>query len=50
MIIENGWRVKVSPSGHQVEKYDFDVIVGADGKRNSMKGIPSNHPELINVL
>ncbi len=33
-----GWHVQVSPSGHPIENYDFDMIVGADGKRNSLTG------------
>ncbi|XP_044137284.1 F-actin-monooxygenase MICAL3 isoform X9 [Bufo gargarizans] len=33
-----GWRAKVHPKGHPVSEYDFDVIVGADGRRNTLSG------------
>ncbi|XP_069820476.1 F-actin-monooxygenase MICAL3 isoform X14 [Dendropsophus ebraccatus] len=33
-----GWRAKVHPKGHTVSEYDFDVIIGADGRRNTLAG------------
>ena len=32
------WRVRVSPSEHPVSQYEFDVLIGADGKRNTLPG------------
>ncbi|CAK1553968.1 unnamed protein product [Leptosia nina] len=32
-----GWRARVSPD-HPVSQYEFDVLIGADGKRNTLKG------------
>ncbi|GIX74346.1 protein-methionine sulfoxide oxidase mical3a [Caerostris extrusa] len=31
-----GWRARVSPSDHPVSQYEFDVLIGADGKRNTL--------------
>ncbi|KAM9312985.1 F-actin-monooxygenase MICAL3 [Gastrophryne carolinensis] len=33
-----GWRAAVHPQGHPVSEYDFDVIIGADGRRNTLAG------------
>ncbi|XP_012938607.1 protein-methionine sulfoxide oxidase mical3b [Aplysia californica] len=33
-----GWRCKVTPEDHAVSEYVFDVLVGADGKRNTLPG------------
>ncbi|XP_074115699.1 molecule interacting with CasL isoform X3 [Cotesia typhae] len=33
-----GWRAKTTPSDHPVSQYEFDVLVGADGKRNTLEG------------
>ncbi|XP_053318435.1 F-actin-monooxygenase MICAL3 isoform X15 [Spea bombifrons] len=33
-----GWRAKVHPKDHPVSEYDFDVIIGADGRRNTLAG------------
>ena len=35
---EIGWRAKLDPKDHPVSEYEFDVIVGADGKRNTLHG------------
>lgn len=32
-----GWRSKVTPEGHTVSHYQYDVLVGADGKTNTLK-------------
>ena len=37
--IETGWRAICDPPEHQVSKqYEFDVLIGADGKRNTLTG------------
>ena len=36
--IETGWRAKVSPAEHPLSQYEFDVLIGADGKRNTLQG------------
>lgn len=33
-----GWRARVSPADHPVAQYEFDALVGADGKRNTLRG------------
>uniref|UniRef100_A0A8C4RVG9 F-actin monooxygenase n=1 Tax=Erpetoichthys calabaricus TaxID=27687 RepID=A0A8C4RVG9_ERPCA len=33
-----GWRAEVCPADHPVASFDFDVIVGADGRRNTLEG------------
>ncbi|XP_025073209.1 F-actin-monooxygenase Mical [Pogonomyrmex barbatus] len=33
-----GWRAKTSPNDHPVSQYEFDVLIGADGKRNTLEG------------
>ncbi|XP_043285873.1 F-actin-monooxygenase MICAL3 isoform X2 [Venturia canescens] len=33
-----GWRAKTTPTDHPVSQYEFDVLVGADGKRNTLEG------------
>ncbi|KAF5302677.1 hypothetical protein FQA39_LY10173 [Lamprigera yunnana] len=33
-----GWRAEFKPADHPVSQYEFDVIVGADGKRNTLQG------------
>ncbi len=35
---EIGWRVSVAPAESPVAEYDFDVLIGADGKRNTLQG------------
>ncbi len=35
---ETGWRAKIDPPDHPVSQYEFDVLIGADGKRNTLKG------------
>lgn len=38
-LIEIGWRAIFSPADHPVSQYEFDVLIGADGKRNTLEGI-----------
>ncbi|XP_076668643.1 molecule interacting with CasL isoform X3 [Andrena cerasifolii] len=33
-----GWRAKATPADHPVSQYEFDVLIGADGKRNTLEG------------
>ncbi|XP_052453531.1 F-actin-monooxygenase mical2b isoform X3 [Carassius gibelio] len=33
-----GWRVEVRPADHLISDYGFDVIIGADGRRNTLDG------------
>ncbi|KAG5830346.1 hypothetical protein ANANG_G00309540 [Anguilla anguilla] len=33
-----GWRAEVSPRTHPVNELEFDVIIGADGRRNTLPG------------
>ncbi|XP_061382556.1 F-actin-monooxygenase Mical isoform X6 [Danaus plexippus] len=33
-----GWRARVDPAEHPVSQYEFDALIGADGKRNTLQG------------
>ena len=33
-----GWRVQLSPEVPSLRELDIDIIVGADGKRNTLEG------------
>lgn len=33
-----GWRAEVRPSNHPVSNFDFDVVIGADGRKNTLDG------------
>nr|XP_021330894.1 protein-methionine sulfoxide oxidase mical3b isoform X8 [Danio rerio] len=33
-----GWRAEVQPSSHPVRQLEFDVVIGADGRRNTLPG------------
>lgn len=33
-----GWRAEVRPSNHPVSDFDFDVVIGADGRKNTLDG------------
>ncbi len=37
-----GWRAEIRPADHPVADFDFDVVVGADGRRNTLEGMSSN--------
>ncbi|XP_017769097.1 PREDICTED: protein-methionine sulfoxide oxidase Mical isoform X2 [Nicrophorus vespilloides] len=39
---KTGWRAEFKPSDHPVSQYEFDVIIGADGKRNTLQGFTRN--------
>jgi hypothetical protein len=36
--VETGWKAEFKPSTHPVCQYEFDVVIGADGKRNTLQG------------
>ncbi|NWS97381.1 MICA3 monooxygenase, partial [Mionectes macconnelli] len=33
-----GWRALVNPKTHPVSEYEFEVIIGGDGRRNTLEG------------
>ncbi|KAF6737016.1 Protein-methionine sulfoxide oxidase mical2b, partial [Oryzias melastigma] len=33
-----GWRAEVRPENHPVSNFDFDVVIGADGRKNTLDG------------
>uniref|UniRef100_A0A7N6AXE2 F-actin monooxygenase n=1 Tax=Anabas testudineus TaxID=64144 RepID=A0A7N6AXE2_ANATE len=33
-----GWRADVRPSSHPVSDFNFDVVIGADGRKNTLDG------------
>ncbi|XP_056106933.1 F-actin-monooxygenase mical2b isoform X2 [Rhinichthys klamathensis goyatoka] len=33
-----GWRTEIRPADHLISDYDFDVIIGADGRRSTLDG------------
>ncbi|XP_037401274.1 F-actin-monooxygenase MICAL2 isoform X19 [Pygocentrus nattereri] len=33
-----GWRAEIRPADHPVANFDFDVVIGADGRRNTLEG------------
>uniref|UniRef100_A0A7N6A4U6 F-actin monooxygenase n=1 Tax=Anabas testudineus TaxID=64144 RepID=A0A7N6A4U6_ANATE len=33
-----GWRAAIRPADHPVANFQFDVVVGADGRRNTLEG------------
>ncbi|KAK5602267.1 Protein-methionine sulfoxide oxidase mical2b [Crenichthys baileyi] len=33
-----GWRAELRPSNHPVSDFDFDVVIGADGRRSTLEG------------
>lgn len=33
--------MEVSPKSHPVNQLEFDVIIGADGRRNTLPGTPT---------
>lgn len=35
---ETGWKARVSPEDHPLRHYEFDLLIGADGKRNTLTG------------
>ncbi|XP_067091697.1 F-actin-monooxygenase mical2b isoform X2 [Osmerus mordax] len=33
-----GWRAQIKPSNHPVSDFNFNVVIGADGRRNTLDG------------
>ncbi|CAK9298856.1 unnamed protein product [Gordionus sp. m RMFG-2023] len=33
-----GWKGRFEPADHTINQYEFDVLVGADGKKNTLQG------------
>ncbi|KAK1211008.1 MICA2 monooxygenase, partial [Pygoscelis papua] len=33
-----GWRAEFVPTDHPLSEYEFDVVIGADGRRNTLEG------------
>ncbi|XP_068170291.1 F-actin-monooxygenase mical2b-like isoform X2 [Antennarius striatus] len=33
-----GWRAEVQPSNHPVSDFDFNVVIGADGRKSTLEG------------
>ncbi|KAK1875320.1 putative transporter SVOPL, partial [Dissostichus eleginoides] len=38
MLSKVGWRMQVTPKSHALNQLEFDVIIGADGRRNTLPG------------
>ena len=38
-----GWRAQLNPKDHPLSEFEFDVIIGADGKRNTLQGMNGNN-------
>eukprot|EP00095_Tigriopus_kingsejongensis_P008831 maker-scaffold280_size224562-snap-gene-1.14 protein:Tk08831 transcript:maker-scaffold280_size224562-snap-gene-1.14-mRNA-1 annotation:"protein-methionine sulfoxide oxidase mical isoform x2" len=36
--VETGWKAQVTPADHPLSQYEFDLLIGADGKRNTLTG------------
>lgn len=41
-LAEVGWRAEFLPADHALSDFEFDVIVGADGNRNTLEGEDSS--------
>jgi len=39
ILLGRGWRAKTSPPDHPASEFEFDVLIGADGKRNTLRGL-----------
>ena len=37
---EHGWRAQFSPYKERLDKFVFDIVVGADGKKDMLPGFP----------
>lgn len=38
VLAEIGWRAEFLPADHSLSEFEFDVIIGADGRRNTLEG------------
>ena len=37
-LTDHGWMARVAPADHIIGQFEFDVVVGADGKKNTLGG------------
>lgn len=42
ILTEIGWRAEFLPADHSLSEFEFDVIIGADGRRNTLEGEDSS--------
>lgn len=42
VLVEIGWRAEFLPADHPLSQFEFDVIIGADGRRNTLEGEDSS--------
>lgn len=42
VLVEIGWRAEFLPADHSLSEFEFDVIIGADGRRNTLEGEDSS--------
>lgn len=42
VLAEIGWRAEFLPADHSLSEFEFDVIIGADGRRNTLEGDDSS--------
>ena len=42
VLAEIGWRAEFLPVDHSLSEFEFDVIIGADGRRNTLEGDDSS--------
>ncbi|XP_022696694.1 F-actin-methionine sulfoxide oxidase MICAL3-like isoform X2 [Varroa jacobsoni] len=40
--VKTGWRARLTPHDHEASHYEFDFLICADGKRNTIKGFARN--------
>lgn len=45
-----GWRAAIRPADHPVANFEFDVVVGADGRRNTLDGEKTVTPADIQYM
>lgn len=43
-----GWRAAIRPADHPVANFEFDVVVGADGRRNTLEGEKTANKKGVN--
>lgn len=44
-----GWRAAIRPADHPVANFEFDVVVGADGRRNTLEGETTSRQKVLTV-
>lgn len=38
LIADAGWRADIDPPTNKVAQFEFEVVIGADGRRNTLEG------------